>query len=129
MPRGGKREGSGRKVGSKVQKTALIAHRLAAEGQTPLDFIVELMRDESQPIELRLDCAKAAAPYIHPRLAMVHNKVETDSGLTKEERKNFLIEAFRTAQKVNAEIEEEKCRILRERMPVMIDATPVLEAR
>ncbi|HMX90941.1 MAG TPA: hypothetical protein PLY42_06230 [Nitrospira sp.] len=29
------------------------------------------MRDERQPVALRLDMAKAAAPYVHPRLASV----------------------------------------------------------
>jgi hypothetical protein len=124
MSRGGKREGAGRKVGSKLQKSAAIAHRLAEDGQTPLDFIVGLMRDESQPIDLRLDCAKAAAPYIHPRLAMVHNKIEGESELTKEQSRNVLLEAWEFARKVNEEIEEEKCRLFRERMPMMIDATP-----
>jgi hypothetical protein len=29
------------------------------------------MRDEGQPVALRLDMAEAAAPYAHPRLASV----------------------------------------------------------
>jgi len=33
--------------------------------------MLSIMRDESQPREVRLDAAKSAAPYVHPRLASV----------------------------------------------------------
>jgi hypothetical protein len=36
------------------------------------------MRDETKPIALRLDIAKAAAPYAHPRLASVEQAVQVD---------------------------------------------------
>jgi hypothetical protein len=68
MSRGGARPGAGRKPGSKLTKTAAIAHKLAEEGVTPLEYVLTLMRDESQPAELRLECAKTAMPYIHPRI-------------------------------------------------------------
>jgi hypothetical protein len=35
----------------------------------PLDVLVAAMRDLSQPIELRLAAAKAAAPYYHARVS------------------------------------------------------------
>jgi hypothetical protein len=33
--------------------------------QLPLDFLLEVMADESHPIATRVDAAKAAAPYVH----------------------------------------------------------------
>ena len=39
--------------------------------QLPLDFLLEVMGDESQPIATRVDAAKAAAPYVHFRKGMV----------------------------------------------------------
>jgi hypothetical protein len=77
MTWGGKREGAGRKQGSRLQKTAAIAHRLVEEGQTPLEYILAVMRDPSHPTELRLDCAKAALAYIHPRIAQVQNLTQS----------------------------------------------------
>lgn len=82
MARGGKRSGSGRKPGSKTRKTAEIAQKAAKEGITPLEFMLKIMRDEACPEEAditqkiafhtaRFEAAKAAAPYIHPRLAAI----------------------------------------------------------
>jgi hypothetical protein len=43
--------------------------QVRAGGITPLDFMLQVMRDESVEPAKRLDAAKAAAPYVHPRLA------------------------------------------------------------
>jgi hypothetical protein len=53
---------------------ATAARKLAAirkGGTTPLDYMLQVMRDESAEPAKRLDAAKAAAPYVHPRLASV----------------------------------------------------------
>lgn len=44
---------------------------IRASGPTPLDYLILVMRDESLDLAKRLDAAKAAAPYVHPRLASV----------------------------------------------------------
>jgi len=44
---------------------------IRASGAAPLDFMLQVMRDESLEPAKRLDAAKAAAPYVHPRLASV----------------------------------------------------------
>jgi hypothetical protein len=44
---------------------------IAATGMTPVDFLVSVMRDETRPIELRIDAAGRVAPYVHPRLSAV----------------------------------------------------------
>lgn len=71
MARGGRREGSGRKPGSKNRKTAELARKAAKAGMTPLELMLKIMRDSKKPILDRFEAAKAAAPYIHPRLAAV----------------------------------------------------------
>jgi predicted DNA-binding protein (UPF0251 family) len=40
-------------------------------GTLPLDYMLAIMRDESQPVNRRIAAAKAAAPYCHPRLSPV----------------------------------------------------------
>jgi hypothetical protein len=58
MPRGGKRPGSGRKVGSLTKRTQQIAEAATA--------------------------AKAAAPYVHPRLSATELKGEDNSQIVVE---------------------------------------------
>lgn len=71
MAHGGKRPGAGRKVGAATTRTREIADRAADDGETPLEFMLKVMRDENAERGERLDMAKAAAPYIHPRLSSV----------------------------------------------------------
>lgn len=71
MKHGGRRPGAGRKPGSVTQRTREIAEAIATEGGTPLEFLTQIYRDETQELDRRIDCAKAAAPYVHARLAAV----------------------------------------------------------
>src|SRR6516162_4102281 len=69
---GGKREGAGRKRGSKCKRTIPLiparAHRETIE-KMPLDILMAAARDESLIIEIRLAAAKAAAPFYHARVS------------------------------------------------------------
>ena len=49
-----------------------------------MDFMLEVMRDESLGIRLRIDAAKAAAPYVHQRLSAIAVDLTT-SEVTHEE--------------------------------------------
>ena len=111
MARGGKREGSGRKVGSLTKRTQEVAERAIAEGTSPLEVMLDNMRhfqqvafdaeavlagltaEEYTGVEmtpedqfkkllaevkkaagLRVmahECARDAAPYVHPKLSAV----------------------------------------------------------
>lgn len=73
MARGGKRPGAGRKAGSATKKTREIADRAASEGLTPLDYMLSILRDEGKDPLMRFEAAKAAAPYVHPKLASIDN--------------------------------------------------------
>lgn len=78
---GGKRAGAGRKPGSKNKRTAAIAQKAAAKGITPLEYMLKVMREpvpKGASVEekitmmgMRFEAAKAAAPYVHPRLSTV----------------------------------------------------------
>lgn len=75
--RGGARKGAGRPKGAETRRTRLIAQQAAAEGVTPLEYMLRVMRDESVSPDprvqaareaMRFEAAKAAAQYCHPRL-------------------------------------------------------------
>jgi hypothetical protein len=87
MKNGGRRPGSGRKAGTANKKTREIADRAAAEGITPLELMLQIMRGQACPEnadpaqkvafhQLRFEAAKAAAPYIHPRLSNIDKPVQ-----------------------------------------------------
>lgn len=78
---GGPRKGAGRKAGSLTKKTREIASKAAAEGITPLEFILSVMRNETSEPRDRMAAAIAAAPYIHPRLAAVDVKGDLNVGV------------------------------------------------
>lgn len=68
---GGARPGAGRKPGSIRKATAAAQAKAAAGGILPLDFMLQIMRDEGAKREERLDMAKAAAPYVHAKLSAI----------------------------------------------------------
>jgi hypothetical protein len=43
----------------------------------PLDFLLRLMRDPHSPIARRLEAAKAAAPFLHPKLSAIDAKLSS----------------------------------------------------
>ncbi|MDB5607800.1 MAG: hypothetical protein JWP25_4700 [Bradyrhizobium sp.] len=45
----------------------------AASGITPLEYMLGVLRDSSKDSEARMDAAKAAAPYVHARLAAIEH--------------------------------------------------------
>ena len=56
----------GRQKGAvdKIKREAI----LAAQGITPLDYMLAIVRNDQEDKTVRLDAAKAAAPYVHARL-------------------------------------------------------------
>ena len=76
--KGGNRPGAGRKKGIPNRASAAREAAIAASGLTPLEYMLTTMRDETKPVALRLDMAKAAAPYVHPRLASMEQAVQVD---------------------------------------------------
>ena len=61
---------AGRPRGSK-NRYALdrkVRAKLARTGESPLELMLEIMRDPNERMELRLDAAKSAAPFMHRRM-------------------------------------------------------------
>lgn len=69
----GKPKTGGRQKGAANKATAQRQAEVAASGLTPLDYMLAILRDEALDESKRLDAAKAAAPYVHPRLAAVEH--------------------------------------------------------
>lgn len=75
MARGGARPGAGRPAGAANVKTREIANAAAAADVTPLSYLLSVMLDEENTPAVRMDAAKAAAPFVHPRLSSVEASV------------------------------------------------------
>ena len=107
--RGGKRQGAGRKHGSKTQKTVDIALNAAAAGVTPLEYLLEIMRDpipkdvdalaKAQMTINRMDAAKAAAPYVHPRLQAIEHSGPDGENIPVKITVNYVGNKRRTSGK------------------------------
>jgi hypothetical protein len=70
------RKTGGRQKGVPNKATAAKAAQVEASGLTPLDYMLSILRDENAATPERFEAAKAAAPYIHPRLSAVDATVE-----------------------------------------------------
>lgn len=69
----GIKTGGGSRKGRPNRATAEKAAAIAASGLTPLDYMLQVMR-EGESEAVRLDAAKSAAPYVHPKLQPVDAK-------------------------------------------------------
>jgi hypothetical protein len=84
MPRGGSRPGAGRKKGSKVVRTSELAIKAGAEGLSPVELLLGIVRDENQSLVFRAQCAGIVLPYVTPRLANVQIERKTDNRVLQE---------------------------------------------
>ena len=73
MSRGGNRPGAGRKRGTPNKASAARQAKVAATGITPLDYMLKVMRNNKADPGRRDEMAKAAAPYVHPKLASMQH--------------------------------------------------------
>lgn len=64
---------NGRPKGAKNKATAKREKQIAASGITPLDYMLQVLRDKKSTTDDKRWAAAASAPYVHPRLAAVHN--------------------------------------------------------
>lgn len=80
MALGHKTGGRSRGVPNKRTSAQAVAARLLAAGQSPLEFLTGVYRDATVGLELRVEAARAAAPYVHPRRLAIAN--DADQPLT-----------------------------------------------
>ena len=78
MSRGGARPGAGRPVGSVNRRTAEVIAEAMEAGKTPLEFLLEMMRDEDIDRKERAWAAEKAAPFMHPRPAPMERTVSLE---------------------------------------------------
>lgn len=87
MARGGKRDGAGRPAGALTTKTREIAQAASKSGLTPLEYMLNVLRDETADVKDRMWAAEKAAPYVHAKLASVEHTGSIDvTTQTKEQR-------------------------------------------
>ena len=60
---------NGRPKGKLNQFAQETAKQIAETGELPVIFLASVYQDVSLDMKLRIDAARAAAPYAHPRLA------------------------------------------------------------
>ena len=89
MPKGGARRGAGRPKGSKSKKPRLLDDNIAVDTDAVVasDAVVDLMQkiahDPNIDVQLRLDAAKAAAPYLVARIGPRSASLNGDGGAAK----------------------------------------------
>lgn len=97
--KGGSRPGSGRKAGVPNKRTQEVQAAVEASGITPLEYMLSVMRSEApdtddpvvlmRHIEARMDAAKAAAPYVHAKLASIEHTGEGGGAISLALNVNF----------------------------------------
>ena len=77
MAKGGRRAGAGRPKGSRNKRSVQQEEEIRNSGQTPLEYFVSIYQDEKQPERMRLEAARSAAPYVHPKLSAMEMEMST----------------------------------------------------
>lgn len=65
---------SGKPKGAQAKATVAKEQAIRASGLTPLDFMLQTLRNPESPHEDRKWAAQTAAPFCHPRLAQIDIK-------------------------------------------------------
>ena len=71
--RGGQRPGAGRKKGVQNRINAEARQKAIKGGVLPLEYMLQVMRSPKADPTRRDEMARAAAPYVHPRLQQVQH--------------------------------------------------------
>ena len=101
----------GRQKGTPNRATSEMRRALAKSGEMPLEYMVRIMRDETVEQSRRDHMAKAAAPYLHPRLSVVEHNDKTNTQFVMAlPRKCETIEEWQAMTK--QELEQEARQVL-----------------
>jgi hypothetical protein len=68
----------GRPRGSRNKRTQALLEAAQSGGELPLDYMLRVMRDPNTPSKRRDEMAKAAAPFLHARLASIEQHGSAD---------------------------------------------------
>ena len=73
-------------------------------GDSPIKYLLRVMRDRKKPDELRVEAAKAVAPYLSPRLNSIDlNRPDPFEGATRAD----LLDQLRAAMLTNPGLMEQ----------------------
>jgi hypothetical protein len=75
FPKGVSGNVRGRPRGARNKRTRAVLEAAEAGGELPLDYMLRVMRDSKVPHDRRDDMAKSAAPYLHPKLSAVDQRL------------------------------------------------------
>ncbi len=75
---GGARPGAGRPKGSLSKKHVEVLATAVSEGITPVEYMLNVMRDETVDEKQRAWAAEKAAPFVHPRPAPLARSIEIE---------------------------------------------------
>jgi len=78
VPKGGARAGAGRPKNSVSQRHVEMLAQAAEAGQSPVEYMLAIMRDEDADQKRRDWAAEKVAPYFHPRPAPIARTIEID---------------------------------------------------
>ena len=78
----------GRQRGTRNKASIEKEQKIAESGLTPLDYMLGILRDTKATYDMRIEAAKSAAPYVHPKLAAltVAGQIDSKVEMTVEER-------------------------------------------
>src|SRR5690242_14333633 len=123
---GGRRAGAGRPAGSGwkpaiIKMRAISAEQKAqiiASDRDPMNFLLDVVSDESLDIQTRLTAAVAATPYLHPRLSAT--QVQANHTVTRIDNAQLLDRISQRIEKLAAPaaIEIEAAADVPEEQPV-----------
>lgn len=68
---GGAMPGAGRPKGVPNKRTLEFQKKVEDSGLTPVEFLLQIMRDEDEELPVRMSAAEKVAPYVHAKLSSV----------------------------------------------------------
>ena len=75
----------GRPIGAKNKRIEALTEVIETGGLTPLEYMLVEMRNLKNDKQTRLQAARDAAPYIHPRLSSVVHKGDAANPLVSRD--------------------------------------------
>jgi hypothetical protein len=74
------------------KRTRTLLEAVEAGGEMPLDFLLRVMRNPHAQAARRLEAAKAAAPFLHPKLTTIDAKFSPAAAEPSPERPVVVVE-------------------------------------
>ena len=84
LARGGARPNAGRELGTMIRFNRGLLERTNEGGQSPLDYMLEMIRDQFLDTRLRIDAAKGRCPCVHQKPSAISVDLTTPD-VTHEE--------------------------------------------